>query len=168
MAELKLRVHFGDYIGKAEVVIYSILALLLFVTALAASAGAARFLWQGIVQRSIDIQAPAVLNELLLVLMLVEILHTVRISIRSHILVTEPFLVVGLIASIRRMLVITLEAANLTKGGAWVADGVSIFRWSMVELGLLGLLVLILVFSITLLRRQAEASKELPDVSGPD
>ena len=163
MAKPKLRVHFGDYIGKAEVVIYSILAVLLFVTALAASASAGRLLWQGIVQRSINIQAPAVLNELLLVLMLVEILHTVRISIRSHILVTEPFLVVGLIASIRRMLVITLEAANLTKGGAWVADGVSIFRWSMVELGLLGLLVLILVFSITLLRRHAEASEELAE-----
>ncbi|PYT32499.1 MAG: hypothetical protein DMG57_01545 [Acidobacteria bacterium] len=37
--------------------------------------------------------------------MLVEILHTVRISIRSHNLVTVPFLVVGLIASIRRMFV---------------------------------------------------------------
>ena len=46
--------------------------------------------------------------------MLVEILHTVRISIRSHVLVTEPFLVVGLIASIRRILVITLEAASFT------------------------------------------------------
>jgi hypothetical protein len=43
--------------------------------------------------------------------MLVEILHTVRISIRSHVLVTEPFLVIGLIASIRRMLVISLELA---------------------------------------------------------
>ena len=49
------------------------------------------------------------MNELLIVLMLVEILHTVRISIRSHVLVTEPFLVVGLIAAIRRILVITLE-----------------------------------------------------------
>jgi hypothetical protein len=85
--------------------------------------------------------------------MLVEILHTVRISIRSHILVTEPFLVVGLIASIRRMLVITLEAATLTKGGVWSTDVVSIFRANMMELGLLGVLILILVFSITLLRR---------------
>jgi hypothetical protein len=59
------------------------------------------------------------LNELLIVLMLVEILHTVRISIRSHVLVAEPFWVVGLIASIRRILVITLEAATLTQEGAW-------------------------------------------------
>jgi hypothetical protein len=96
-----------------------------------------------------------VLDQLLLVLMLVEILHTVRISIHSHVLVTEPFLVVGLIASIRRMLVITLEAASLTKGGIWSSDGASIFRSSMYELGLLGVLILILVFSITLLRRYA-------------
>ena len=53
------------------------------------------------------------------------------------------------------MLVITLEAASLTKGGVWSADGASIFRDSMWELGLLGLLILILVFSITLLRRYA-------------
>jgi Phosphate-starvation-inducible E family len=46
--------------------------------------------------------------------MLVEILHTIRISVRSHVLVPEPFLIVGLIATIRRILVITLETANLT------------------------------------------------------
>jgi hypothetical protein len=33
--------------------------------------------------------------------------------------VTEPFLVIGLIASIRRMLVISLELATLTRQGAW-------------------------------------------------
>jgi hypothetical protein len=97
--------------------------------------------------------------------MLVEILHTVRISIRSHVLVTEPFLVVGLIASIRRILVITLEAATLTKEGAWATEGASdIFHSSMIELGLLGLLVLVLVISITLLRRYASASKDLAEL----
>jgi hypothetical protein len=58
---------------------------------------------------------------------------TVRISIHSHVLVTEPFLVVGLIASIRRILVITLEAATLTKGGTWSTEAASIlFRASMI------------------------------------
>ncbi len=74
-------------------------------------------------------------------------------------LVTEPFLVVGLIASIRRILVITLEASSLTNGGSWSARRASMFSASMTELGLLGLLILILVFSITLLRR-APGSKE--------
>jgi hypothetical protein len=87
------------------------------------------------------------------------------ISIRSHVLVTEPFLVVGLIASIRRILVISLEASTLTKEGAWATEGSSgIFHSSMIELGLLGLLVLVLVVSITLLRRYAPASKELSEL----
>ena len=161
MAEEKLRVHFGDYLGKAEVVVYSILALLLFVTALATSANAGKMLWEGLGHWTIAAQTLLVLDQLLVVLMLVEILHTVRISIRSHFLVTEPFLVVGLIASIRRVLVITLEAATLTKGGTWSTEGASIFRASMIELGLLGLLILILVFSITLLRRFAPAPKDM-------
>ena len=42
MVEEKLRVHFGDYLGKAEVVIYSVLAVLLFITALATIANAAK------------------------------------------------------------------------------------------------------------------------------
>jgi hypothetical protein len=153
MAEAKLRNHFELYLEKAEVVVYSVLAVLIFVTALASIANATKLLWEGLGHWPIAPQTLLVLDQLLVVLMLVEILHTVRISIRSHILVTEPFLVVGLIASIRRMLVITLEAATLTKGGPWSTEVVSIFRASMMELGLLGVLILILVFSITLLRR---------------
>jgi uncharacterized membrane protein (DUF373 family) len=161
MAEERVRVHFGDYLSKAEVVIYSILAVLLFITALATIANAAKMLWEGLAQWTIASETLLVLDQLLVVLMLVEILHTVRISIRSHFLVTEPFLVVGLIASIRRVLVITLEAATLTKGGTWWTEGRSISRANMIELGLLGLLILILVFSITLLRRFAPSPKNI-------
>ncbi len=48
MAEEKLRAHFGDYLGKAEVVIYSVLAVLLFTTALATIANAGRILWESL------------------------------------------------------------------------------------------------------------------------
>jgi uncharacterized membrane protein (DUF373 family) len=164
MVQEKLRIHFGDYLDKAEVAIYSILAVLLFITAFATMANAGKMLWDDLRHWTIVTQTLRVLDQLLVVLMLVEILHTVRISIRSHILVTEPFLVVGLIASIRRILVITLEAANLTEGGRWLTEGASIFRASMIELGLLGLLILILVFSITLLRRFAPGPKDLQGV----
>jgi len=159
MPEEKLRTQFGDYLGNAEVVIYFVLAVLLFITALATIADAGKMLWDGLGHWAIATETLRVLDELLLVLMLVEILHTVRISIRSHVLVTEPFLVVGLIASIRRILVITLQAATLTKGGIWSSDGASVFRASMTELGLLGGLILILVVSITLLRRSEAAAK---------
>ena len=102
------------------------------------------------------------------VLVLVEILHTVRISIRSHTLVTEPFLVVGLIATIRRMLVITLDAANLTDPANWANDGQAKLRSSMLELALLGGTVIVLVISIHILRKSKspEEEEELRRVEG--
>jgi hypothetical protein len=134
----------------------------LVATAFVTIATAGQILWAGLTHWTVAAQTLKVLNQLLIVLMVVEILHTVGISIRSHVLVTEPFLVVGLIASIRRILMITLEAATLTKEGAWVTEGSSgIFRSSMIELGLLGVLVLVLVVSIALLRRCAPLSKDL-------
>ena len=45
MAEEKLRHHFGDYLVKAEVFIYSVLAVLLFATVLATIADATKMLW---------------------------------------------------------------------------------------------------------------------------
>src|SRR6202047_3211051 len=161
MVEEKIRAHFGDYLAHAEVAIYSALAVLLFITALATISNAGKMLWDGLGHWTIAAETLRVLDQLLVVLMLVEILHTVRISIRSHFFVTEPFLVVGLIASIRRILVITLEAANLTKAGAWSPEISNIFRATMIELGLLGLLILILVFSITLLRRFAPSPESI-------
>src|SRR5467141_1479802 len=167
MVEDKLRRRFDYYLRKTEIVIYSILAMLLAVTAFVTIATAGQILWMDLSHWTVAAQTLRVLNQLLIVLMLVEILHTARISIRSHVhvLVTEPFLVVGLIASIRRILVITLEAATLTKEGAWATEGAhGIFRSSMIELGLLGLLVLVLVVSIALLRRFGPASKDLPEL----
>jgi uncharacterized membrane protein (DUF373 family) len=156
MIEKTLRLRSGEYLIVVEVVIYSVLALLLSATGILALADAGKLLWNGLSNWTLATTgAFRILDQLLLVLMLVEILHTVRISIRSHTLVTEPFLVVGLIASIRRMLVISLEAADLTKQGKWTSDGESIFRASMFELGLLAVLIFILVVSITLLRRSS-------------
>src|ERR1700685_2191960 len=144
--EKKLRVHFGDYLGKAEVFIYSVLAVLLFITALATVANAGKMLWDGLGHWTMEAETLLVLDELLVVLMIVEILHTVRISIRSHILVTEPFLIVGLIASIRRILVITLEVATLSKDGSGASAGaISILPAVIIEISLLALVVFVLV-----------------------
>jgi hypothetical protein len=161
MGDDNLRNRFDSLLARAEVGIYWILAVMLSLTALVSVSSAGKLLWDGLRHWEVAAQTLRVLDELLIVLMLVEILHTVRISIRFHVLVTEPFLVVGLIASIRRMLVITLEASTLHKESVWASDAASsIFRSSMIELGLLGILVLILVFCITLLRRNARPSQE--------
>jgi len=55
--------------------------------------------------------APQLLDHVLLVLILIEIVHTVVLSLRAHRLVAQPFIVVGLIAVIRFILVV------LTPGG---------------------------------------------------
>lgn len=157
--EGKVRHEVGAAFGHAEVGIYLSLAVLLVITALLALASAAKELWDAVVGWRVATEIPHALNGLLFVLMAVEILHTVRISIRSHMLVIEPFLVVGIIASIRRILVVTLEAASLTKDGRWTSDdAVGVFRSSMTELGLLGVVVLVLVIAIALLRRYAPVS----------
>ena len=46
------------------------------------------------------------LDRVLLVLILVEIVHTVVLSLRAHHLVAQPFIIVGLVAVIRRVLVV--------------------------------------------------------------
>jgi hypothetical protein len=60
--------------------------VLLAVTAFVTIATAGQILWVGFSRWTVAAQTLRVLNQLLIVLMLVEILHTVRISIRSHVL----------------------------------------------------------------------------------
>jgi uncharacterized membrane protein (DUF373 family) len=48
--------------------------------------------------------APVLIDRVLLVLILVEIVHTVVLSLRTHHLAAQPFIVVGLVAVIRRIL----------------------------------------------------------------
>jgi hypothetical protein len=156
MVEQKHTRRLENYLHIIEIAVYYVLALLLAVTAVAAIGSASETLVRGLIHWTISAETLHVLDELLIVLMIVEIFHTVRIAIHSHfLLATEPFLVVGVIASIRRVLVISLQMSALTTAGKWTPDGASIFRASMLELGLLIVLVLVLVFCITLLRRYA-------------
>lgn len=89
------------------------------------------------------------LDQVLLVFMIVEILYTVQVSFREHALVPEPFLIVGLIAVIRRVLVLTAEFGDLLEKGEQV------FRNAMLELGLLTVMVVALVVALVLLRKRA-------------
>jgi uncharacterized membrane protein (DUF373 family) len=52
------------------------------------------------------------LDRVLLALMLAEIIYTVWRITRTRKLESEPFLIVGIIAAIRRMLIVTAESAG--------------------------------------------------------
>ena len=152
--EDKLREKSSEYLHVIEALLYISVGALLAAAAVGAVVQAGALLWQSPMGRAPATYGLLVLDQLLLVLMLVELLHTVRISVRSQTLMTEPFLIVGLIASIRRVLVITMQAAKMTdqiQSQASDAAGPA-FRNTMLELGLLGFLVLVFVFAIYLLR----------------
>ena len=105
--------------------------------------------------RSVLAGAPAqsvvdLLDRMLLILMIVELLYTVQVSFREHTLVPEPFLIVGLIAVTRRILVVTAQVATVFEKG----DD-RLFRSAMIELALLTVMVLVLVLSLRLLRKGA-------------
>jgi Phosphate-starvation-inducible E family len=158
--ESTVRLRSSAIWSSTEAAIYTVLACAIALTAMVALAGAGRTLWDGLPTWDSSETILRVIDRLLVVLMLIEILHTVRISIHSHVLVAEPFLIVGLIATIRRILVITLETPNLTRPATLANGGEAFFRASVVELGLLGLLVLVLVAAIYLLRRSPPALEE--------
>ncbi len=89
------------------------------------------------------------LDRLLLILMIVELLGTVQVSFRAHALVPEPFLIVGLIAVTRRILVVSAEFSSLLEQGLNAR-----FREATIELALLTAMVLALVVSLRTLQRR--------------
>lgn len=88
------------------------------------------------------------LDRILLILLVVELLYTVQVSFREHTLTAEPFLLVGLIAAIRRVLILTAEFSKITDHPD------DMFRRFIVELLVLTAMILILVISLVLLRKR--------------
>jgi uncharacterized membrane protein (DUF373 family) len=158
--EARIRVGYCDYLSFVEVVIYILLGTLLAVAAVLGVVGAFSLV-AGAVRNWTGTEAIfELIDRLLLVLMLLEILHTLRISIRSHALVVEPFLVVGLIASIRRILVLGMQAEALTRKENWEAGGEPLFQASMIEFGVLSLVITVLVGAIFFLRKSSKMGEQ--------
>lgn len=136
----------------AEQVVYAATGLMLVAALALALAGSARLLWGGVQNWTGMAATFTIIDRLLFVLMLVEILHTVHASVRSGGLSCEPFLIVGLIACVRRILVITLQLSQMTETGRWDQSQLPLFHASMLELGVLGGLIVVLIGSIRVSR----------------
>jgi uncharacterized membrane protein (DUF373 family) len=89
------------------------------------------------------------IDRVLLILLIVELLYTVQVSFREHALAPEPFLLVGLISAIRRVLVLTAEFDGLQQKTA------SISQQFVVELAVLTVLILALAIPLVLLRKSS-------------
>lgn len=85
----------------------------------------------------------------LLTLMIAQVVYTTVAFLKVGVLQVEPILVVGIIASVRRILVLTA----VVSGTAGKVGADLTFRQDMVEIGLLSVTVLILAIAIYLVRR---------------
>jgi uncharacterized membrane protein (DUF373 family) len=89
-------------------------------------------------------QVLELLSGLLLVFIFTELISTIRVVIARRTMDVEPFLIVGMVAAIRRLIVISAEAENLL--------GTAQFRDLMLEIGLLAGTVLVLGATVFVLR----------------
>ena len=84
-----------------------------------------------------------ILDNGLLLFIIAELLHTVRATIQERTLVVEPFLIVGLIAAVRRLLLITAQlAANSKQEFIWQQQGIEMTVLLALILGITVALVL--------------------------
>ena len=136
------------WFSRAEDVIYVGLGLLLTAIAFTLLITEVVYFGQYVSTVSLSENIVFLLDRILLIIIFVEVLYTVQVSFRQHILQPEPFLVVGLIAVTRRILVVTAEMSKLAK------ETQAGFYNAMIELGLLTLLVVALVLCLRMLRQQ--------------
>jgi uncharacterized membrane protein (DUF373 family) len=135
----------------AEEVVYLLACVLLLVGAVSLLVKAGYDLYTGIGEDGVTDTASGVLDSLLLVFVFIELLSAVRTTIREHQLLAEPFLLVGVIATIKELVVTGNEARDKT-GEA--------FEEAAIEIGVLSWLLLVLAVALFLVRRKEREPEE--------
>jgi uncharacterized membrane protein (DUF373 family) len=105
--------HAQDYVAAVVGVALILLAAVLIVSGLIGFA-------RDLATRSVLAAATGLLDRLLLVLIVAEIVHTVVLSLRAHRLVAQPFIVVGLVAVIRKVLLVLSDQASVDTTQLWL------------------------------------------------
>ncbi len=137
----------SHYLGLAESGVLVLIGIALVLVAVLLLYSSMHDLWEATQggPAQIEHKAVEILNTVLLVMMTMEIVYTVAISLKSHTLNAEPFLIIGSIAGIRRMLVITATSTESETNPA-------MFHNTLVELGLLAGTVVAMAVAICILR----------------
>jgi uncharacterized membrane protein (DUF373 family) len=138
-----------------EMVIYSVVCCVLVLGAVALLIESVKSFFEDL-DEGVLWAATQMLSVLLLVFVFVELLGAVRSTIRERRLIAEPFLLVGIIAAIKEIVLI---------GGTErvIATGDEIFTRAMVEISVLAGVVLLLAISTLLLRNSAARRSPLPN-----
>jgi uncharacterized membrane protein (DUF373 family) len=132
---------------RFEELLYAAVGLLLATAAVLVLVGTVHELAHGISSGAGAITtAVTALDRILLTLIIAELVYTLRFVLRTHEIVVEPFLVIGLIAVVRRILIVTAQFERPPAAGRALTN-------LLLELGLLGFLALALAIALALIRR---------------
>ena len=101
----------------------------------------------GLQSGSID-AALKILDRVLLLFIIAELIYTLRISLARSQLILEPFLIIGLVAVVRRILIATAQIEQWLVAGRDIAP-------LLYELGALAGLVLSLAIALSLARKHS-------------
>ena len=136
----------GEGLVSFELVLYASIGLLLGVAGLLILVGTISGLVRGIGDQGAIHVAVLVLDRVLLALIVGELLYTLRFVVRTHEIAVEPFLYIGLIAVVRRILIVTAQFEGSDTGGRQLTN-------TLLEFGLLGGMVPAIAAAIWLVRR---------------
>lgn len=142
----------GGLVGF-ELVLYVAVGVLLAVASAFVLVGTVHELARAISARRGGVDTGViVLDRVLLLLIIAELVYTLRFVLRTHEIVVEPFLYNGLIAVVRRILIVTAQFEGTVSSGRALTN-------LLLELGLLGFLALALAGSLFLIRRGRPATR---------
>jgi uncharacterized membrane protein (DUF373 family) len=151
-SEPRARVWIARGFSAVEDLVYIGLGLLLAASAIVLLGGAFMSFGESLMSGQVTSNIIRLLDRILLILLVVELLYTVQVSFREHAVMPEPFLLVGLIAAIRRVLILTAEFGQ---------PGVktdSLVQHFVMELGVLTFLIVALAVSLFVLSRRDTVS----------
>lgn len=149
-----------DLIERVENVVYLAVAVILFVVA-AVVIGKTVLTLGDLGGSSVIEVAADILDLLLLVFIVVELLFAVRTTLSRRELIAEPFLLVGIIASIKEIVVLSVKAPELL-GKPEFADTLRLMAL------LSGTIILLALASFLLRRKEREPSEGANSGHGDD
>lgn len=153
------RLNREDYIRwlhYGEDAVYLVTGALLGITAVALLVLTGDTFIEAIGSGQVRTHAFKMLDSLLLILILVELVRTMRVSLVERTLAPEPFIVVALVAGVRRILLLTAET------GWFIQTHPDQFRWILVEVGLFTVFILVAVGALVLLRKTSGQNRTAP------
>jgi uncharacterized membrane protein (DUF373 family) len=143
---------FGAALSGFESLLYAVVGLLLVV--------AAGLVLYGTVTATVtavqDGKDPSevgvvVLDRILLALIVAELIYSLRLVMQTHQISTEPFLFIGLIATLRRILIVTADSERPSAGPHLTG-----LLWELAVLGFLVVGLAVAIFLVRLSERHKE------------